>query len=175
MTAFSFDGIVAPAAASPAKRRLFSRLWPFRGSRIHHRTFGTLRPYRNGQFWRGKVQFAPAGHRVGVCIHAGHAGPTDAQERVYQQIEKHYAALLPHILAAMLPEYHKVRRAQPAARWPEAAEPGDLLKVLSFGCIWLEQGAGHPFVLSYQSDRDKNHEFHVFFREGRVVNVAFEE
>lgn len=150
-------------------------MWPFRGPRIHHRTFGTLRPYRNGQFWRGKVHFGPAGHRVGLSIHAGKTGPTDAQERVYQQIETHYTALLSHILRAILPEYRKVRLAQPAAGWPEAAEPGDLLKVLSFGCIWLEQGAGHPFVLSYQSDRDKSHEFHVFFREGKVVNVAFEE
>jgi hypothetical protein len=175
MSAFSVESVISPVVHSPAlKRGLLPRLWPFGRPRIVHRTFGVLRPYRNDQFWRGKVHFAPAGHRVGLSIHAGKAGPTDVQERVYHQIEKQYAAMLPRLLKALLPEYRKVREAQPAAGWPEAAQPDDLLKILSFGCIWLEQGARHPFVLSYQSDRDKNHEFHVFFRDGKLVNVAFE-
>jgi hypothetical protein len=158
----------------PTKRSLLSRIWPFLSKRIHHRTFGALKPYRNGNYLRTKADFEPVKKRVWLVIRADKAGPTHTQEKVYRQIEKHYAAMLPRVLKALFAEYQRVRHAQRHVPWPEVTKPTELMRIIPLDAIWLEEGQGHPFVFSYQSELDKDHEFHVFFRDGKLQNVAFE-
>ena|SRR5665213_2933244 len=174
MTAMSAK--ISPIEAIPhkKKRTLMSRLWPLSGRRVKHHTFGTLKPWRNGRYLRAKTEFAPLGKRIWLVIRADDAEPSALQEKLFVQIEKHYPALLPRILKALLVEYHKVRRVQANVAWPEAAKPADLLKIIPLDAIWLEHGPGHPFVLSFQSELDKDHEFHVFFRDGKLESVLFE-
>jgi len=158
----------------PTKPSLLSRIWPFLSKRVHHRTFGALKPCRNGNYLRTKADFEPTGDRVWLLIRADKSGPTHIQEKIYLQIEKHYRAMLPRVLKSLLAEYQKVRRVQPAIPWPEVTKPAELLKIIPLDAIWLEQGPGHPFVFSFQSELDKDHEFHVFFRDGKLESIAFE-
>ncbi len=153
---------------------MLSRLWPFSSRRAAHRTFGSLRPWRNGNYLRGRIDFAPLVNPIWLVIRADEAGPTHVQEKLYLQIQKHYLALLPRILKGLFAEYQRVRRAQMSVPWPEVSKPSELLKIIPLDAIWLEQGPGHPFVFSYQSGLDKDHEFHVFFRHGKFESVAFE-
>ncbi len=150
-----------------------SRLWPLAG-RAKHPTFGALKPWRNGRYLRAKADFAPLKKRIWLVIRADDHQPSPSQEKLFHEIEKHYSALLPRILKALHAEYQKVRQVQTQIAWPEAAKPADLVKIIPLDAIWLEHGHGHPFVLSFQSELDKDHEFHVFFRNGKLESVLFE-
>src|SRR5438067_4960436 len=128
--------------ARPARKPLLSRIWPLLSRRIHHRTFGALKPWRNGNYLRTKADFEPIGERIWLVIRADRTGPTHAQEKLWINIEKHYTALLPRVLKALFAEYQKVRRVQRAVPWPEVTEPDGLLKVIPLDAIWLEHGPG---------------------------------
>ncbi|HET6247396.1 MAG TPA: hypothetical protein VFE47_06860 [Tepidisphaeraceae bacterium] len=174
MTVLSAPQSFEQAPATPARRSLLSRLWLFSSRRVVHRTFGTLKPWRNGNYLRTRAGFGPLKSNVWVVIRADSNGPTHHQEKLYLQIEKHYATLMPGVLQTLFAEYKKVRKIQSHVPWPEVAKAGDLPEIIPLDAIWLEQGPGHPFVLSFQSELDKDHEFHVFFRNGKLASVAFE-
>ena len=167
-------GHTARATPMPTKRSLLSRIWPFLSKRIHHRTFGALKSYRNGNYLRTKADFEPLGKRIWLVIRADKTGPTHSQEKLYIQIEKHYRTMLPRVLKALFAEYQKVRSVQRHIPWPEVTHAADVLEIIPLDAIWLEQGPGHPFVFSFQSELDKDHEFHVFFRDGKLQGVSFE-
>ena len=40
--------------------------------------------------------------------------------------------------------------------------------------VWLDDDSGHKFVLSFKHRKDKDHEFHVFFKNGKLEGVAAE-
>ena len=159
----------------------------FRRTRsIRHRTFGTLTPYREDRFWRGRVAFGPAGRRVWVTVPVPSgresAGPTEQQERLYLQLaQRYHEAVLPEALRALHREYQRVRRTCTQTRYPAVERPADLLRLIPLDEIWLDGGPegngaapGHKFVLSYQSRRHKDHDFHVFFKDWQVESVASE-
>ena len=147
-------------------------LWPF-SRRIRHRTFGDLRPARNGQFWRARVPLAPAGRPVEVHI-SGADGPTEAQEKLYLQLTAHLPKVLKVALNAVHREYHRVTAAQPQLKWPRVSAPQDLLRLVPLHGIWLDDGNGHKFVLSFQHKADKDQEFHVFFKNWKLESVSAE-
>jgi len=173
MTALNVNPTLS-AAPTPMKRSLLSRLWPFSSRRIVHRTFGSLKPWRNGNYLRGRADFGPESESIWLVLRAGASGPTHVQEKLYLQIEKHYPTLLPKMLKALLAEYHKVRQIQKQVKWPLVVKSEELLKIIPLDALWLEEGPGHPFVFSFQSELDPDHEFHVFFRNGKLESVAFE-
>jgi len=167
-----------PPLDSPAtpKRSLMSRLWPVASRQIDHRTFGALKPWRNGNYLRGKSDFKPLNKFVWIVIrNHGDSGPSPLQEKLFLQIEKHFSKVLPRVLRELFVEYQKVRQLPTTGiSWPMATKPSDLLKIIPLDAIWLEEGPGHPFVFSFQSQLDKDHEFHVFFRHGKLESVAYE-
>src|SRR4051794_21406976 len=97
-------------------------VWPFTRRSIRHRTFGKLRPIRNGRFWRARVPIQPDGGAVEVRI-AGADGPTDAQERLYLQLATHYPKVLKVALGAVHREYQRLTAAQPQLKWPAVSAP----------------------------------------------------
>lgn len=151
-------------------------VWPFKRRSIRHRTFGTLRPVRNGQFWQAKLPLEPrpAASPVEVQISAGADGPTEAQENLYLQLAKHYPKILAVALKAVHREYQRVVAAQPQLKWPQARGAADLRRLTPLGRVWLDDAHGHKFVLSFAHDHDKEHEFHVFFRNWKLESVASE-
>ena len=150
-------------------------VWPFRNRSLRHRTFGRLRTVRNGKFWRARLPFQPAGRKVEVHIsRAAGEGPTDAQEKLFLRLASEYPAVMETALAALHSEYERVTHAQPHLRWPKASGPRDLLHLAPLDRIWLDDGHGHRFVLSFQHDADKEHSFHVFFRNWGLESVASE-
>jgi hypothetical protein len=148
-------------------------MWFLPGKKLQHPTFGTLRPFRGGHFWRGRIVFPPTGKKVWLSIHAGDDGPTPAHEKIYNSLLSKYESILPRLTHVLYLEYQKVRKAHAETDWPKVSE-ADLLNEIPLHRLWLEEGAGHPFVLSFQSARDRDHEFHVFFRNGKLQNVSFE-
>src|ERR1700760_1508492 len=120
------------------------RMWPFPGKKLGHKAFGPLRPYRAGQFWRGRVDFKPLNTRIWLSIHAGSAGPTDGQEKLYLTLVKKYETILPKLLGALHHEYERVRKLPPDdPHWPRKSAR-ELPGVIPLHSIWLEEGAGHP-------------------------------
>jgi hypothetical protein len=174
MTALGANQSFGSPPVKPARRSLISGLWPFSSRRVIHRTFGKLKPWRNGNYLRGRSGFGPLHKKIWLVIQADAQGPSQHQEKLYHQIEKHYATLMPRVLEALFAEYQKVRRIQIAVSWPQILKPADLPEIIPLDAIWLEDGPGHPFVFSFQSELDKDHEFHVFFRNGKLQSVAFE-
>jgi hypothetical protein len=174
MTALVANPTLEQIATRPAGRSILSRIWPFSSRRVHHRTFGTLKRCRNGNYLSGRAEFSPLGKKIHLVIPADAKGSSHIQEKHYLQIEKHYQEILPELHTALFAEYEKVRRVHKSVPWPKIAGPGDLQTVIPLNSIWLEQGDGHPFVLSFQSKLDKDHEFHVFFRHGKLASIAFE-
>lgn len=152
-------------------------VWPFKRRSIRHRTFGRMRPARGGRFWQARVPFQPAGREVEIHITAAQpsgAGPTEAQEHLYRQLAHHYPSILRVALVALHREYKRVMVAQPQLHWPAAAGPHDLLHLAPLDRIWIDDTHGHRFVLSFQHRKDKEHEFHVFFRNWKLESVASE-
>lgn len=156
------------------RRSMLQRVWPFGARGVLHESFGRLKPWRNGNYLRGRVNFAPLGRPIWVVIRAIGDHPAPQQEKVFAQIEKHYTALAGKVFKRLLAEYERVRAAQPAVTWPAVACAAELSRIIPLDAIWLELGDGHPFVFSYQSELDKDHEFHLFFRHGKLDHVAFE-
>jgi hypothetical protein len=148
-------------------------MWPLFGKKLNHPTFRAMRAYRDGKFWRSHLLFSPVQRKVWVTVHAGKSGPTSEQERLYKTLIVKYDQLIPRVTRALLMEYQRVRAAHPHVKWPKASEK-DLFQIIPLHRLWLEEGPGHPFVLSYQSKLDKDHEFHVFFKQGKLRNVSFE-
>ncbi len=148
-------------------------IWPFPAKKLQHPTFGAMRAYRDGKFWRSHLLFAPVGRKVWVTVHAGKTGPTSEQDRLYRTLIAKYDQLIPRLVRALFVEYQRVRAAHPQVKWPKATEK-ELFGVIPLHRVWLEEGPGHPFVLSYQSRLDRDHEFHVFFKHGKLQNVSFE-
>ena len=153
--------------------------WLFRKRSLNHPTFGKLTPFRDGKFWRGRVNFfGPAERRVWVALHAGDGGdsePTGDQERLYLALANRYGAVLPKLLKVLHREYQRVRRCHPSAgRWPDTADPREMQRVMVLDEIWIEDLAGQRMVLSYMTKLDKQQHFHVFFRNGKLESVAAE-
>ena len=148
-------------------------VWPFNRRSIRHRTFGRLRPTRKGKFWRTRMAMPHAGRDVEVHIN-GEQGPTDAQEKLYLQIAQHYPKVMKAALGALHREYQRVTVAQPQLKWPLAEAPQDLLRLVPLNGIWLDDGHGHKFVLSFQHEHDKEQEFHVFFKNWKLESVTAE-
>ena len=144
---------------------------------LNHPTFGPLKSVRENKFWRGRIAFAPAGRRVWLAITAtaGQSGPTEQQEQLYDELSARYRAILPRALDALHREYQRVSKTSlPATRFPAAAEPADLLRLVPLDEIWLDDATGRRFALSFQSRRHKDHDFHVFFNDWEVESVAAE-
>ena len=149
-------------------------LWPFQRRSIRHRTFGKLRPVRNGNFWQGRLALQPNAEDVELHISAGEAGPSAAQEKLYLQLAKHYPKLMDVALAALHGEYQRVTAAQPQLKWPPAHDVETLRRLTPLGRVWLDDAHGHKFVLSFDHGHDKEHEFHVFFKNWKLESVASE-
>ena len=64
--------------------------------------------------------------------------------------------------------------AQPQLKWPRVTAPQDLLRLVPLHGVWLDDGHGHKFVLSFQHQADKDQEFHVFFKNWKLESVSAE-
>ena len=148
-------------------------VWPFKRRSLSHRTFGRLRPVRNGRFWRARLPFRPTNSPVDVHI-AGEHGPTEAQEQLYLRLADRFPNVLTVALDALHREYERVIHAQPQLKWQRVSAPPDLLRLVPLHGIWLDDGHGHKFVLSFRHGQDKDQEFHVFFRNWNLESVASE-
>ena len=149
-------------------------VWPFRSRSIRHRTFGTLRPVRNGNYWRARVPLPHARRPVDLHISAGRGGPTAEQERLFLDLSGRYPAVYASALAAVHGEYQRVRRVHAHLRWPAADAAADLEHLTPLEQIWLDDDRGERFVLSFAHRDDRDHSFHVFFEGDRVQSVASE-
>src|SRR4051812_7080175 len=90
---------------------------------IQHPQFGTLKPYRDGTYWRARMHFAPVQHKVWVAIRAGdgQAATIDsAVVRMFQQIVEKYEALQHKMLKILHHECERGHKARPGHKWPRA-------------------------------------------------------
>lgn len=149
-------------------------LWPFNRRSIRHRTFGKLRPTRNGNFWQGRLPLQPDAQDVELHISAGEAGPSAAQEELYRQLARHYPKLMAVALKALHGEYQRVTAAQPQLKCPPARDVESLRRLTALGRVWLDDAHGQEFVLSFDHGHDKAHAFHVFFKNWKLESVASE-
>ena len=150
-------------------------VWPFSPRSIRHRTFGTLKPVRNGKFLRARIPCPRGGQKpVELHITAGEAGPTAEQESLFLSLRQQYPSLYTDALRAVHGEYQRVRQVQPNLEWPTAGDVGELEPLTPLDRIWLDDASGKQFVLSFNHARDKEHSFHVFFKDGKVRSVASE-
>jgi hypothetical protein len=152
-------------------------VWPFRSRSIRHRTFGTLKPIRNGKYWRSRLPLPhPAGEkRVAVHISAaGRPGPTVEQESLFLRLSQQYPNVYQTALHAVHGEYLRVSQLQPQLKWPSAADIAAMEALTPLDHIWLDDHAGRDFVLSFGHSSDKEHSFHVFFKDGKLASVASE-
>lgn len=149
-------------------------VWPFRSRSLRHRTFGTLKPIRNGGFWRSRMPLPQAPAPVDVHISAGSEGPTDQQESLFLKLSEQYPTVYRSALEAVHTEYNRVRQLQPQLKWPTAGDIAELEKLTPLNHIWLDDHAGRQFVLSFGHSEDKEHSFHVFFKDGKLASVASE-
>lgn len=150
-------------------------VWPFRSRAIRHRTFGTLKPVRNGKFWHARVPCPRGGrHPLSVQITAHPGGPSEAQEHLFLRLRQSYANVFDSALRAVHDEYRRLQSQQPYRDWPGIDNPGDLERVTPLEQIWLDDVGGRQFVLSFQHKHDREHSFHVFFADGKLRSVASE-
>jgi hypothetical protein len=149
-------------------------VWPFQSRSLRHRTFGTLKSIRNGKFWRSRMPLPQAKEPVDVHISAGKEGPTDQQESLFLKLSEHYPKVYRKALEAVHKEYNRVRQLQPQLKWPTAADISDLEHLTPLDHIWLDDHAGRDFVFSFVHSKDKEHSFHVFFKDGKLASVASE-
>jgi hypothetical protein len=111
---------------------------------------------------------------VDVHISAGTGGPTVEQESLFIKLAQQYPKVYESALKAVYGEYHRVRQLQPQLKWPTAADLADLERLTPLDHIWLDDHAGRQFVLSFGHSEDKEHSFHVFFKDGKLASVASE-
>lgn len=138
---------------------------------IQHPVFGTLKPIRQGSYWRARVRFEPVGHKVWIAIRSR---PDAAIERLFRQISERYTSLEHKVLAVLHRECEKGHRARPDLSWPKTADPRQLLRLAPLEEIWIEDAAAKRFMLSYRSAADKEHHIHLFFKNARLESVASE-
>ena len=138
---------------------------------ILHKTFGKLKPVREGTYWRAKVEFGALGHPVFVAVRGK---PCDEMARMFEQITAKYATLQPKVLQLLHRECETGRKGRPDLAWPTAGAPTDLLRTVPLDEIWLEDAAAKRFMLSYRSTADKDHHIHMFFKNGKLESVASE-
>jgi hypothetical protein len=138
---------------------------------ISHKTFGKLKPVREGTYWRARVDFRPVGHPVFVAVRGK---PCDGMASMFEQISAKYATLQPKVLALLHKECETGRRGRPDLSWPACATPADLARTAPLDEIWLEDAAANRFMLSYRSAADKEHHIHLFFKNGKLESVASE-
>jgi hypothetical protein len=149
-------------------------VWPFRSRSIRHRTFGMLKPIRNGHFWRGRMPLPHAAKSVELHISGGSDGPTPEQESLFLRLAGEYPAVYETALRAVHQEYQRVLRQQPQLKWPAAADARDLEHLTPLDRIWFDDAPGRQFVLSFAHSRDEEHAFYVFFKDGKFTSVASE-
>lgn len=149
-------------------------VWPFRNRSVRHRTFGAIRRIRNGQFWRGRVPLPSVGKPVELHISAGKAGPTAEQESLFLRLTQQYPQFYRSALGAVHAEYQRVHNLQPQLKWPTPTDIHHLERLTPLDRIWLDDAPGRQFVLSFGHSRDKEHAFHVFFKDEKLASVASE-
>jgi hypothetical protein len=138
---------------------------------IQHKTFGKLKPVREGTYYRAKVDFTPVGHPVYVAVRGK---PCDGMAKMFEQIATKYATLQAKVLQLLHRECETGRKGRPDLAWPSAAAPTDLLRSAPLEEIWLEDAAAKRFMFSYRSTADKDHHIHMFFKNGKLESVASE-
>lgn len=149
-------------------------VWPFSTRSIRHRTFGKLKPIRNGKYWRARIALPQSVKPVDVQINAGQSGPTADQEGLFLRLAAQYPSVFSSALQAVHTEYQRVRLSQPQLKWPAAEDLSALEYLTPLDSIWLDDHLGEQFVFSFGHRHDKDHSFHVFFEGGRVKSVASE-
>ena len=77
-------------------------------------------------------------------------------------------------LKALHGEYQRVTKAQPQVKWPPVTSLKEQLRVTPLEKVWLDDGPGTRFVLSFQAKVDKEQHFHVFFHHWKVESAASE-
>ena len=141
---------------------------------IQDPTFGTLRPYRDGTYWRGRAEFGPARQKVWVAIRSADDGIDAAAGRLFGQISHRYGVLQEKVLQVLHRECEKGRKGRPGDKWPKASEPRDLLRLAPLDEIWIEDTAERRFMFSFRSTADRDHHIHLFFKNGKLEAVSSE-